>query len=115
MDRQIFRCERALRVLLEYDATMSARQVVVFLEIARATDGIEAAIIERQLGGNRAAVTQALGHLRSTYGTGTKRGLHKLIEVRDPPGDRRKTVAFLSPEGRKVVAEMQRVMEGMAA
>lgn len=113
MDRRLFRLEQALRVLIAHDAAISTRQVMVFLEVARATDGVEAALIERHLNCSPEEISRNLNHFRSARGAGQKE-FSQLIEVRNPPGDRRERVAFLSAAGHKVAEEMHRVLEGGA-
>ncbi len=112
MDMQLLRLERAMRILLDHDKGITTRQVLVFLEIARATDGIEVAEIGHHLGAPPGEVNRALKHLTAVHGVGEHAPLHRLIEARDPPGERRKNVAYLSPVGRTLARELHRALEG---
>jgi len=112
MDISLLRLEQAMRVLLEHDRSITTGQVLVFLEVARATDGVEVKWIGRHLGAPGPAVVRALQHLTAVHGVGEHAALHRLIEVRDPPMERRRHVAYLSREGRELARELHRVIAG---
>jgi len=113
MDRQLYRLETALKALLDHDAAMTTRQMLVFLEVARATDGVEARTIEQHLHAPAHGLDRDLAHFGHVRGPGAP-AFHRLIDVRNPPGDRRQRVAFLSREGHMLAEQVNRIMESGA-
>ena len=100
----------ALNQMRVIDPEIQAQTIAVFLEVARQPEGIKMQELAEKVGISQSSVSRNVAALSHMHRVG--RPGYDLVVAFEDPAERRRKIVRLTPKGKRVAKELERVLDG---